>query len=220
MKSMIALPRNVFWMMMASALMVFSGIARAEALDAPQVVIQQTANQLQVSLQKPEVKGDFKKAMGLVDRIIDPHVDFDRVSILVLGKNWKVATPEQRERFKQEFKLLLVRTYTRAFSEYSDWKINYLPLEGDSSDTKVMVKTEILQSGGKPVSVNYRMIQSGTEWKVYDILIEGVSLLQNYRTTFNDQIEQGQSIDQLISGLAERNATAIANSGNPNRDGL
>ena len=220
MKSMIAFPRTLFWMM-ASAFLAFSGMDQAvAALDAPQQVIQLTASQLQVSLQKPENKNDFKKAMALVDQIIDPHVDFDRVAILVLGKNWKVATPDQRERFKKEFKLLLVRTYTTAFTEYSDWKINYLPLEGDSSDTKVMVKTEILQSGGKPVAVNYRMIQSGSDWKVYDILIEGVSLLQNYRSTFNEQIEQGQTIDQLISSLAERNATAIANAGNANKEGL
>ena len=185
----------------------FQSLASAEeALTAPQKVIQLTANQLQVSLQKPEYKTNFKKATGLVDQIINPHVDFDRVSVLVLGKNWRTASPEQREHFKQEFRMLLIRTYTRAFTEYADWKIRYLPMEEDAGEKKVMVKTEILPSGGKPVAVNYRMIQDGNDWKVFDILIEGISLLQNYRTSFSDELEQSGSLDQLISHLSERNA--------------
>ena len=179
-----------------------------EALSPAQQVIQKTSDQLQVSLQKPEYKADFRKATTLVDQIINPNVDFDRVSILVLGKHWRSATPEQRDRFKQEFRMLLVRTYTTAFTEYSDWKIRYLPMEQESSGKKVMVKTEILQSGGQPVAVNYRMVDEGAGWKVYDILIEGISLLQNYRTSFNAEIEEG-SLDQLIAHLAERNAGAM-----------
>lgn len=221
MKSMMSLPRSVNWILSVFFFLALSATAwAADPLDAPQQVIQLTANQLQVSLQKPEYKDNFAKATTLVDQIINPHVDFDRVSMLVLGKNFKTATPDQRDRFKKEFRLLLVRTYTTAFTEYSDWKINYLPLEGDGNDKKVMVKTEILQSGGKPVAVNYRMIQDGAEWKVYDILIEGVSLLQNYRTSFNDQIEQGQSVDQLIASLAERNATALENPEGAKKEGL
>ena len=192
--------------------LIFGGLSVAladEALSPPQQVIQKTSDQLQVSLQKTEYKNDFKKATALVDQIINPNVDFDRVSILVLGKHWRTATPEQRERFKQEFRLLLVRTYTTAFTEYSDWKIRYLPIEQESSGRKVMVKTEILQSGGQPVAVNYRMVEDGAGWQVYDILIEGISLLQNYRASFNDEIEQSGSLDQLIAHLTERNAGAM-----------
>lgn len=194
-----------------SVWLIFGGLSIAtadEALSPPQQVIQKTSDQLQVSLQKPEYKADFRKATALVDQIINPNVDFDRVSILVLGKHWRSATPEQRDRFKQEFRMLLVRTYTTAFTEYSDWKIRYLPMEQESSGKKVMVKTEILQSGGQPVAVNYRMVDEGAGWKVYDILIEGISLLQNYRTSFNAEIEEG-SLDQLIAHLAERNAGAM-----------
>ncbi len=220
MKSMMS-SRAVNWFVTVFLFLALCvSVQAAEPLDAPQQVIQQTANQLQISLQKPEYKDNFAKATTLVDQIINPHVDFDRVSMLVLGKNFKTATQDQRDRFKKEFRLLLVRTYTTAFTEYSDWKINYLPLEGDGNDKKVMVKTEILQSGGKPVAVNYRMIQDGAEWKVYDILIEGVSLLQNYRTSFSDQIEQGQSLDQLIANLAERNAGALANPESAKKEGL
>ena len=194
---------GVVWLLAANL-----SIAMAdEALAPPQQVIQKTADQLQVSLQKPEYKTDFKKATVLVDQIINPHIDFDRVAILVLGKHWRTATALQKERFKQEFRLLLVRTYTTAFTEYSNWKIRYLPLD-ESTDRKVLVKTEILQSGGKPVAINYRMVQEGGDWKVYDVLIEGISLLQNYRISFNDEIEQG-GLDQLIAHLAERNAGAL-----------
>lgn len=196
---------------LVSVWLIFGGLSIAtadEALTPPQQVIQKTSDQLQVSLQKPEYKADFRKATALVDQIINPNVDFDRVSILVLGKHWRSATPEQRDRFKQEFRMLLVRTYTTAFTEYSDWKIRYLPMEQESSGKKVMVKTEILQSGGQPVAVNYRMVDEGAGWKVYDILIEGISLLQNYRTSFNAEIEEG-SLDQLIAHLAERNAGAM-----------
>jgi phospholipid transport system substrate-binding protein len=181
-----------------------------EGLLPPQQVIQRTSDQLQVSLQKPEYKNDFKKATALVERIIDPQIDFDRVSILILGKHWKTATPEQKARFKKEFRMLLVRTYTTAFTEYANWKIRYLPLEMNPGDKKVMVRTEILQSGAQPVAVNYRMIQEReSTWKVYDVLIEGISLLQNYRSSFTDEISRTGSLDQLINHLAERNSTAM-----------
>ena len=166
--------KTKFWLAYGLALVWLLTLGRAvadEHLAAPQRVIQETADQLQVSLQKPEYKADFKKATALVDQIIYPHVDFDRVSILVLGKHWRSATPEQRERFKREFRMLLVRTYTTAFTEYANWKIRYLPLD-EASDKKALVKTEILQSGGQPVAVNYRMVREGTDWKVYDVLIE------------------------------------------------
>ena len=192
------------WLMLAGSQTVRAG----ESLTPPQLVIQRTADQLQTSLQRPEYKTDFKKATALVDKIIYPVVDFDRVSILVLGKHWRTATTGQKERFKQEFRMLLVRTYTTAFTEYSDWKIRYLPLD-DGTDKKVLVKTEILQSGGQPVAINYRMVQEGADWKVYDVLIEGISLLQNYRNSFNDEVEQTGSLDKLIAHLAERNASAM-----------
>jgi phospholipid transport system substrate-binding protein len=189
---------------------VFSATASAEeGLLPPQQVIQRTSDQLQANLQKPEYKNDFKKATAFVDQALESHVDFDRVSMMILGKYWKTATPEQKERFKKEFRLLLVRTYTTAFTEYANWKIRHLPLELSPSDKKVMVRTEILQPGAQPVAVNYRMVREDNDWKVYDVLIEGISLLQNYRSSFSDEIARTGSLDQLITHLAERNATAL-----------
>ncbi|AAU91096.1 MULTISPECIES: MlaC/ttg2D family ABC transporter substrate-binding protein [Methylococcus] len=187
---------------------VSAASAFAEQLSPPQQVIQQTSNQLQSSLQKPEYKEDFRKATELVERIIDPHVDFERVSILVLGKYWKTATPDQRERFKKEFRTLLVRTYTTAFTEYSNWNIRYLPMQEGAEPGKTMVRTEVLQEGAQPIAVNYRMVQTGGEWKVYDVLIEGISLLQNYRTSFTQQVAQ-TGLEPLIKELVQRNANAF-----------
>ncbi|WP_333687359.1 ABC transporter substrate-binding protein [Methylococcus capsulatus] len=187
---------------------VSAASAFAEQLSPPQQVIQQTSNQLQSSLQKPEYKEDFRKATELVERIIDPHVDFERVSILVVGKYWKTATPDQRERFKKEFRTLLVRTYTTAFTEYSNWNIRYLPMQEGAEPGKTMVRTEVLQEGAQPIAVNYRMVQTGGEWKVYDVLIEGISLLQNYRTSFTQQVAQ-TGLEPLIKELVQRNANAF-----------
>jgi phospholipid transport system substrate-binding protein len=186
----------------------FAASAYAEQLSPPQQVIQEKSDQLQSSLQKPEYKEDFRKATELVERIIAPHVDFDRVSILVLGKYWRTATPDQRERFKKEFRTLLIRTYTTTFTEYSDWKIRYLPTREGEEPGKTMVRTEVLQEGAQPIAVNYRMVQTGGEWKVYDVLIEGISLLQNYRTSFTNQVAQ-TGMEPLIKDLARRNASAF-----------
>ena len=190
-----------------------------ESLVAPQLVIKHTSEELQKSLQKPEYKKDFAKATRLVDQILETHVDFDRVSMLILGKFWKTATPEQQARFKQEFRMLLVRTYTTAFTEYSDWNIRYLPLKLEEGNNKAVVRTEILQSGAQPVAVNYRMVNLNNNWKVYDVLIEGISLIQNYRTSFTNEVSRTGSLDQLIMELAQRNSSALKEpvGGNPTK---
>jgi phospholipid transport system substrate-binding protein len=183
--------------------------AEQEALLPPQIVIQHTSEELQKNLQKPEYKKDFIKATHLVDKILETHVDFDRVSILILGKYWKTATPEQQLRFKKEFRTLLVRTYTTAFTEYANWNIRYLPLTLAEGESKAVVRTEILQSGAQPVAVNYRMVNINNDWKVYDVLIGGISLVQNYRTSFTNEVSRTGSLDQLIAQLAERNNSAL-----------
>ncbi len=180
-----------------------------EALLPPQIVIQHTSEELQKNLQKPEYKKDFTKATHLVDKILESHVDFDKVSMLILGKYWKTATPEQQVKFKKEFRTLLVRTYTTAFTEYANWTIRYLPISMAEGETKAVVRTEILQSGVKPVEVNYRMVNVNDDWKVYDVLIEGISLVQNYRTSFTNEVARTGSLEQLIDELVQRNNSAL-----------
>lgn len=182
----------------------------AAALLPPQLAIEMASTKLQKKMQDKSFIKDFAKVSQFVNETILPHTDFDKISALVLGKLWKTATPEERERFKREFQTLLVRTYSRAFVEFKDWSIRYLPLEMEEGATKVIVKTEVLQPSLQPVAVNYRMLLSNGEWKAYDIMIEGVSLVTNYRTTFTNEVQTKGSLSAVIDGLAKRNTEALA----------
>ena len=176
----------------------------------PQQVIQSVSTQLQGRLKDKLFTRDFAQVNQFVNGVINPHTDFDKIAPLVLGKHWKTATSAEQDRFTHEFQTLLVRTYSRAFVEYNDWSIRYLPLEMPNGATKVIVKTEVLQPGQNPVDVNYRMYLIKGEWKVYDIMIDGVSLVTNYRSSFNEDIQRKGSLSAVIDALAKRNAEMLA----------
>lgn len=179
-------------------------------LAAPQLGIEKASEQLRVKMQDKNFLNDFNAVNQFVETAIYPYVDFDRVSALVLGQNWKQASADDKVRFTKEFKTLLVRTYSRAFIEFKDWSIRYLPLQMEPGATKVVVNTEVLQPGLQPIGVSYRMILVNGEWKAYDIMIEGVSLVTNYRSSFNNEIARSGSLHSLIEDLAKRNADALA----------
>ena len=182
----------------------------AEDLQPPQQIIQSVSAQLQQKLKDKTFTKDFAQVTQFVNGVIYPHTDFDKIAPLVLGKHWKTATTGEQERFKHEFQTLIVRTYSRAFVEYNDWTMRFMPLEMSNETTKVIVKTEVLQPGLQPVDVNYRMFLSKGEWKVYDIMIDGVSLVTNYRSTFNDEIQTKGSLSAVIDSLVKRNAEALS----------
>jgi phospholipid transport system substrate-binding protein len=182
----------------------------ADELLPPQQVIQGVSIQIQERLKDKAFSQNFAQVTAYVNSVIDPHADFDRISLLVLGKLWKSATNEEKERFKHEFQTLLVRTYSRAFVEFNNWSIRFLPIVMESGATKIIVKTEVTQPSQQPVEVSYRMLQSKGEWKVYDIMIDGVSLVTNYRSTFNEQIKTKGSLSAVIDDLAKRNVEALA----------
>ncbi|MEQ1622003.1 MAG: ABC transporter substrate-binding protein [Methylococcales bacterium] len=183
----------------------------ADTLAPPQQVIKVSADKLQAKLQDKTFIQNFSKVNQFVNEVIYPHTDFDKISALVLGKLWKTATEEERERFKHEFQTLLVRTYSRAFVEFKEWSVHFLPMEAGEDANKAIVKTEVLQPGLQPVAVNYRMFLAGDgKWKAYDITIEGVSLVTNYRTTFTNEVETKGSLSAVIDGLAKRNAEALS----------
>jgi len=182
----------------------------AADLVVPQKIIEETSNQLKVRMQDPGFTQDFRKITEFVHTVIYPHADFDLISSLVLGKLWKDASADEKDRFKKEFQMLLIRTYSRAFVEFKDWSIRFLPVNPEEDERKVMIKTEILQPGLQPIAVNYRMLNSKGDWKVYDILIEGVSLVTNYRTSFKNEVERTGSLQEVINQLAKRNTEALA----------
>lgn len=185
----------------------------AEDLQPPQQIIQSVSAQLQKKLQDKSFTQDFAQVTQFVSGVISKHTDFDKITPLVLGKYWKTATPEEQERFKREFQTLIIRIYSRAFMEYNDWTIRFMPLEMSNDAAKVVVKTDVLQPGLQPVNVNYRMFLSKGDWKVYDIMIDGVSLVTNYRSTFNEEIQTKGSLSAVIDSLAKRNAEALTAKG-------
>jgi phospholipid transport system substrate-binding protein len=184
--------------------------AKASDLLPPQLAIQEASDKLQQKLQDKAFNQNFAQVAEFVDKTIYPHTDFDKISELVLGKLWNTASSDDQTRFKQEFKTLLVRTYSRAFVEFKDWTVRFIPLEMANGSSKVIVKTEVLQPGLQPISVNYRMLLGNGVWKAYDIMIEGVSLVTNYRSTFSNEVKTKGSLSAVIDGLAKRNAEALA----------
>ncbi|MCK5829079.1 MAG: ABC transporter substrate-binding protein [Methylococcales bacterium] len=179
-------------------------------LIAPQLPLESMADKIKVQFQDESFTKDFTKATQFVDEVINPHVDFNRVSALVLGKLWKKATKDEKLRFRKEFHTLLVRTYSRAFFEFKDWSVRFLPLKLKEGEKKAIVKTEILQPGLQPLAVNYRMILTKGEWKAYDIMIEGVSLVTNYRTSIKNEFKKKGSLDAVIEHIAKRNSAALS----------
>ncbi|MGH8547282.1 MAG: MlaC/ttg2D family ABC transporter substrate-binding protein [Methylococcales bacterium] len=187
-------------------LFLIAAMARAEpGLSEPHLIVKNASDQLQAAMKENPPAGNYKRASQIVTEILEPHVDFVRVSALVLGKHWKQASTDQKKRFMKEFRDLLVRTYAVAFSEYSEWKIHYIPLKFSPEDDKVFVKTEIIRPGAPPVSVDYRMARKDKSWKVYDVVIEGISFITNYRTTFKNEVARSGSLDSVIERLAQRN---------------
>lgn len=184
--------------------------AVAADLVGPQIAIENASNQLKQKFQDENFVNDFNQINVFVEQVINPHVDFNRISALVLGKLWRKATKDERLRFKQEFKILLVRTYSRAFVEFKDWSVRFLPLKMKENTKKIIVKTEILQPGIQPLAVNYRMILTKGQWKVYDIMIEGVSLVTNYRTSIKSEFNKSGSLSAVIEQLSKRNIASLA----------
>lgn len=201
------IPKPIFWTGLACMILSLA-CANSQADDTltePQLIVQDTSNKLQAAMKDNPPSGNYERANQIVSEIIEPHIDFTRVSALVLGKHWKRATPEQRESFKKEFRELLIRTYAVAFSEYAEWDIEYVPLKINPQDKKVLVKTKIIRPGAPPIAVDYRMIHKKQGWKVYDVVIEGISFINNYRTTFKNEVARSGSLDSVIARLAERN---------------
>lgn len=183
--------------------------AAAFAAEAPDELVKRTAEDVLaiVKADKDIQAGNQEKIFALAEEKILPNFNFDRVSRLVLGKNWTKATAEQKSAFQTEFRTLLLRTYATALSKYKNQTIDYKPLRLADGATSAAVKTVILQPGGQPIAVDYALEKQADSWKVYDIVIEGVSLVTNYRSQFAQEIRQN-GLDSLIKKLADKNSAA------------
>lgn len=148
--------------------------------------------------------GNSKKAVALVEAKVLPHFNFARMTALAVGKDWAKATPEQKKRLTKEFETLLVRTYSNALTAYKNQTIVYKPLKMQAGDTDVLVRTEIRQPGQQAVQLDYGVEKQDSGWKVYDVVVAGISLVTNYRESFAQEVRNG-GIDGLISSIAEKN---------------
>jgi len=176
---------------------------------APDVLAKNTTEEVLAIIRadKDIQAGNRKKILDLVDAKVLPHFDFARMTMLAVGKNWSRATPAQQQALAREFRTLLVRTYSASLTAYKNQVIDFKPLNMQPGDTDVKVKTEVKQPGGKPIPIDYSMEKLAAGWKVYDVVVDGVSLVTNYRNSFASEIRQS-GIDGLIKTLADKNQQA------------
>jgi phospholipid transport system substrate-binding protein len=164
-----------------------------------------------VKADKSIQSGDIKKVIALVDQKVLPYVNFQRMTASAVGRYWRQATPDQQKRLEDEFKLLLVRTYSGALAQVTqEQAVELKPMRSSPGDTEVVVRTEI-RGKGDPIQLDYRLEKAGDSWKIYDVNVLGVWLVENYRNSFAQEIG-ANGIDGLIAKLAERNKAAGAKS--------
>ena len=190
----------------AFALLGVLAAAPAPAQEAADVTIKRSSQELfEIIRADPKVQaGDQARIREVVEAKVLPSVDFERMTALAMGRNWRVANPEQQKRLIEEFRTLLVRTYSGALAQYRDQKMDYKPLRAEPNATDVTVRTEVVRPGQAPVQIDYNMIRKPEGWKAYDIVVGGVSLVTNYRDEFGEQIKVG-GVDGLITTLAAKN---------------
>ncbi len=185
-------------------LLLCLSLSSAWAQTAPTDVIRSTSEQMLSALksQRPALQQDNRKIYPLVEKIVLPHFDFDAMSRWVLGRSWKEATPDQQQRFVKEFRNLLVRTYAKALLEYSDEQVR-IPPQTITGKDDVTVRTEIVPKNGKAIPIQYAMHLKDNQWQVYDVIIDGVSIVTNYRSSIAEQVRK-DGIEGTIKMLAQR----------------
>ena len=183
--------------------------------EAPDAFIKRVAVETldAVKADKSLKNGDVAKIMQLVDTKLVQHINFRRMTALATGPNWRKATPEQQKRLQEEFKLLLVRTYSGALSQVSDQTIEVNPLRGDQDEKNLIVRTEV-KGRGDPIQLDYRLEKTpgeGAGWMIFDLNVLGIWLIENYKSQFTKEINNG-GIDGLINSLTERNKSTAKKS--------
>jgi phospholipid transport system substrate-binding protein len=186
------------------AIAVTASAALAQAT-APDALIKQVSTEVidTIKADKTLQNGDVSKIVALVDSKVMPHVNFQRMTASAVGRNWRTATPEQQKRLQEEFKTLLVRTYAGALTQVKDQTVQLKPMRAAAEDAEVVVRTEV-KGKGEPIQLDYRLEKADGGWRIYDVNVLGVWLVEQYRNQFAQDINAG-GIDGLISKLAERN---------------
>ena len=184
-------------------------ITCVQAQTAPDLLVKNVATEVIAIIKNDkEIQTCNQKKMGVIIYTkVSPHFNVTRMTALAMGKNWSKATPEQQKKLTDEFRGLLIRTYSSALANYKDNTIDYKPLRAKPEDNEVVVRTQVLQTGSSPVPIDYSMMKTNDGWKAYDVVVGGVSLVTNYRDEFNQTIRDS-GVDGLIKVLADKNKAA------------
>ena len=177
---------------------------------SPDALVQSVTEDVLVLLKQNKGSDNTQKIIDMVEAKVLPHFNFSHMTALAVGREWNKASATQKETLARQFHDLLVRTYANAVNSYSDQKVRYKPFKMKPEDTDVLVRTEILQPGGRPIQLDYRLEKMDVGWKVYDVAVAGVSLVTNYRASFNEEVRKG-GIDGLIMALHDKNASLEKN---------
>ncbi|MBX6392421.1 MAG: ABC transporter substrate-binding protein [Burkholderiales bacterium] len=184
---------------------------QAQTVAPDELVKSVTDEVIEIIKKDPDIQaGNPRKAAQLIQEKVLPHFNFTRMTALAMGPNWRKATPEQRQMLVEEFKTLLVRTYSTALTNYRNQTIEYKPLRMKPEDTEVTVNALVRQPGAESVTIDYRMAKAEDGWKVYDVVVGGVSLVTTYRETFNTEVRNA-GIEGLIKSLSEKNRQLAGN---------
>jgi phospholipid transport system substrate-binding protein len=178
---------------------------------APDVLVKNvTTEVVELITKDKEIRsGNRGKLIEVIEARVLPHFSFDSMTALAMGQSWSKATPEQKKRLIGEFKTLLVRTYASALAAFSEQRFDFRPLRAKPNDTDVTVNVRVLQPGAQPVPIDYSMEKTAAGWKVYDVMVGGVSLVANYRTEFNNTVREA-GIEGLIKNLRAKNGSVDA----------
>lgn len=181
------------------------------AQTAPDEIVRKSTTDILAAIKadKDLIAGDQKKIEKLAEEKVLPYFNFPHMTQLAVGRNWKAASDAQKAALTEQFRILLVRTYSTSLTQFRNQTIEVKPLKMTAAETEVVVKTQVVQPGGQPIPIDYSMEKIAEGWKVYDVLIDGVSLVTNYRSSFNTEIN-ATGVDGLIKSLSERNAKNAA----------
>jgi phospholipid transport system substrate-binding protein len=206
---------KIVFSVLAAILLMGAPIWASAEVDAPDVMLRNTVQDvLEIVRNDKDIRaGNMKRVLELIDAKVLPHFDFTRMTQLAVGRSWRTATPEQKQMLVTEFRTMLVRTYAKAFTQFHDQTVEVKPLKLQNDDKEVTVKSVINKPGGQPVLVEYEMEKLAEGWKVFDVSIEGVSLVATNRSSFTEKVQQS-GIDGLIASLTTMNRNAsTSNSG-------
>lgn len=198
--------RRTFILLAALAVVFWAGNLSA-AQDEATALVKRTSERMLSTLQARRAEVDRNPSLiyGMVDSIVAPHFDFERITQGAVGQYWRQASPSQQRALVDAFKQVLIRTYARSLLNYSGQEIRYLPVRPGSRDSTVTVSTEVQDAGGPAVPVDYRLYNNSGRWKVYDVVIDNASLVGNYRSSFAAEVRRG-GIDGLIAKLGDMNS--------------